>query len=435
MAAAAATASGSGAGAGEAPEDKPIEVFRKDYKRPPFLVKHIELDVSLEPEATVVSSRLTIVRSLDHCPAGTDLELDGADIIEKSTRRVAINDKDLADSASDGAAAAGADTYTIVTTRGNSKMVIPEAVLPAGDTEFVFASEVTFSPKANLQLQGLYMSKGLYCTQCEATGFRRITWHTDRPDVLSTYRVRVEANKEDNPVLLSNGNVADSGDVDGDATRHYMVYDDPSPKPSYLFALVAGQLGHLEDSFTTKSGRVVRLRAYAQPDVVDRLSHAMASLKRAMKWDEDTFGLEYYLDNMSMVGVDDFNQGAMENQSLLIFTTPALLHTPTTTTDDMAQRIEGIVGHEYFHSWSGNKVTVRSWFELCLKEGLTKFRDGWFSADCNGHAHRRIVEVKRLREAQFPEDAGPMAHPCRPDSYISFESYYSATGASASARC
>ena len=281
-------------------------------------------------------------------------------------------------------------------------------------------------PQENSLLEGLYKSGGNFCTQCEAEGFRGITFFLDRPDVMATYTTRIEADKAKYPVLLGNGNLVEEGEV-GDGTRHFTVWEDPFRKPCYLFALVAGDLAMREDTFTTSSGRTVALRIFVQAQNIGKVDFAMQSLKRSMKWDEDTFGLEYDLDLFNIVAVDDFNMGAMENKSLNIFNSRLVLATPDTATDGDFARIEGVVGHEYFHNWTGNRVTCRDWFQLTLKEGLTVYRDQEFSADMNSRPVKRIEDVVRLRAAQFTEDSGPMAHPIRPESYIKMDNFYTLT--------
>ena len=271
---------------------------------------------------------------------------------------------------------------------------------------FVLETDVEIDPEANHALDGLYMSGGRFCTQCEAEGFRKITWYADRPDVLARFTVRIEAPKRFGR-LLSNGNMLEFGDLPGG--RHYAVWRDPFPKPCYLFALVAGELDVLEDHFVTASGRTVDLRIYVDPGAAPRAAYAMDSLKRAMRWDEQAFGLEYDLDLFMIVAVRDFNFGAMENKGLNIFNSSLVLADPVTATDFDYERIEAVVAHEYFHNWTGNRVTCRDWFQLCLKEGLTVFREQAFSADQRGRAVQRIKDVKALRARQFAEDAGPGA--------------------------
>ena len=290
---------------------------------------------------------------------------------------------------------------------------------------FVLDTEVAIRPGANKSLEGLYASSGLLCTQCEAQGFRKITWFLDRPDVMARYRTRITADPERYPVLLSNGNDIARGDLDDG--RHYVVWEDPHPKPAYLFALVAGRLACVDDTFTTGSGREVALRIHVQPHNADRCGHAMRSLKRAMRWDEDVYGLEYDLDTFMIVAVDDFNMGAMENKGLNVFNSAYVLARPDTATDRDFAAIETVVAHEYFHNWTGNRVTCRDWFQLSLKEGLTVFRDQEFSADVASRAVKRIRDVRLLRTHQFAEDAGPMAHPVRPGSYIEISNFYTVT--------
>ena len=280
-------------------------------------------------------------------------------------------------------------------------------------------------PAANTSLDGLYMSGGRFCTQCEPEGFRTITWYPDRPDVLSRFHVRIEAEKAAYPHLLSNGNKVGEGDVDGG--RHFAEWDDPLPKPSYLFALVAGELDVLEDSFVTMTDRTVALRIFVDPGMSPRSAYAMDALKRSMKWDEEVYGREYDLDLFMIVAVRDFNFGAMENKGLNIFNSSLLLADPETATDADFERIESVVAHEYFHNWTGDRITCRDWFQLCLKEGFTVYRDQGFSADMRGQAVQRIKDVRLLRARQFPEDSGPLAHPVRPASYLKIDNFYTAT--------
>ncbi|MEB3322524.1 MAG: aminopeptidase N [Synechococcaceae cyanobacterium] len=290
---------------------------------------------------------------------------------------------------------------------------------------FLLSSRVRIHPHSNSSLEGLYVSGGLFTTQCEAEGFRRITFHPDRPDVLSRFRVRIEADRDAAPVLLSNGNCVETGDLP--EGRHYAVWDDPFPKPSYLFALVAGRLEEVEDTFTTAGGRAVRLRLHVEPGDVPYTAHALASLKRAMAWDEQVYGLEYDLDEYNIVAVRHFNMGAMENKSLNIFNSKLVLADATTATDGELERIESVIAHEYFHNWTGNRITCRDWFQLSLKEGLTVFRDQGFSADQHGDALVRIEHVAHLRNTQFREDAGPTAHPVQPDAYQAIDNFYTTT--------
>ncbi|MFQ6537458.1 MULTISPECIES: aminopeptidase N [Aphanothece] len=294
---------------------------------------------------------------------------------------------------------------------------------------FVLESRVRLHPETNTTLEGLYVSGGLFTTQCEAEGFRRITFHPDRPDLLSPFRVRIEADRQACPVLLSNGNCIEAGLLEDPAGqgRHYAVWDDPFPKPSYLFALVAGRLEEVSDLFTTASGRPVKLRIHVEPGDAPYTAHAMASLKRAMAWDEQRYGLEYDLDEFNIVAVRHFNMGAMENKSLNIFNSKLVLADAETATDAELERIESVVAHEYFHNWTGNRITCRDWFQLSLKEGLTVFRDQSFTADLHGQALNRIENVSLLRNTQFREDAGPTAHPVQPDAYQAIDNFYTTT--------
>ena len=290
---------------------------------------------------------------------------------------------------------------------------------------FVLETEVAVRPGENKSLEGLYASAGNLCTQCEAEGFRKITWFPDRPDVMARYRTRIAGDPGRFPVMLSNGNEVERGAL-GDG-RRYVVWEDPFPKPSYLFALVAGRLECVADTFTTRSGREVALRIHVEPHNLDKCAHAMRSLKRAMRWDEEVYGLEYDLDTFMIVAVDDFNMGAMENKGLNVFNSKYVLARPDTATDADFAAIEAVIAHEYFHNWTGNRVTCRDWFQLSLKEGLTVFRDQEFSADTGSRAVKRIRDARLLRSHQFPEDAGPMAHPVRPDSYIEIGNFYTVT--------
>lgn len=378
--------------------ETPPPVRLSDYVPPSHLIDEVFLDFDLQPSATVVRARMTVRR---HGPVDLPLELDG-DGLKTLTIRI------------DGRALASTDYQETA-----SRLVIGD--LPAS---FVLETEVEIDPAGNTALMGLYMSGGRYCTQCEAEGFRRITWFPDRPDVLSRYTVRVVADAAFEH-LLSNGNLTDRGLLDGG--RHFAVWTDPFPKPCYLFALVAGELDVLEDSFTTASGRQVALRVFVDPGMASRAAYALDSLKRAMRWDEEVFGLEYDLDLFMIVAVRDFNFGAMENKGLNIFNSALLLADSATATDLDYERIESVVAHEYFHNWTGDRITCRDWFQLCVKEGLTVFRDQEFSADMRGAAVQRIKDVKALRARQFSEDAGPLAHPVRPSSYLKIDNFYTAT--------
>ena len=377
----------------------PGTIRRADYTPPPFLIETVDLDVELGKKTTDVRARLAVRRNPAAVAKPLDLVLDGKKMELVSVRL-------------DGEPAGHQATAETLTVRG-----VPES----------FALEITtrLRPQENTELTGLYKSRDLFCTQCEAEGFRRITYFLDRPDVMARYTTRIVADRALAPVLLSNGNLVESGLLaDG---RHFARWEDPFPKPSYLFALVAGPLECLEDRFTTRSGREVTLRIYVRPGDVGRCGHAMESLKKSMKWDEDVYGLEYDLDTFMIVAIDDFNMGAMENKGLNVFNSKLVLANPETATDLDYHSIESVVAHEYFHNWTGNRVTCRDWFQLSLKEGLTVFRDQQFSADMGSAADARIDDVRRLRASQFPEDAGPMAHPVRPDSYIEINNFYTAT--------
>ncbi|MBP3127653.1 aminopeptidase N [Thalassospira sp. ER-Se-21-Dark] len=383
--------------------EQPQEIRREDYKEPDFIVEKVELVFDLDRDVTNVKSRLFMAANpVRGTGKGDEVFLHGEDMKLLS---VTLNETRLASS-----------DFTVDQEGLRFK---------APGQNFIAELETQISPANNTRLEGLYVSQSAFCTQCEAEGFRRITYFPDRPDVMATYKVTINANKESCPVLLSNGNLIDSGDLDGG--RHFAVWEDPFPKPSYLFALVAGDLACVEDSFKTMSGRDVALRIFVEHGNEDRCDYAMDSLKRSMKWDEEVYGLEYDLDLFNIVAVSDFNMGAMENKSLNVFNAKFVLARPDTATDGDYERIESIVAHEYFHNWSGNRVTCRDWFQLSLKEGLTVFRDQEFSADQRSRPVQRIKDVNALRAAQFPEDAGPLAHPVRPDSYMEINNFYTAT--------
>ena len=380
---------------------EPTATRLADYAPPPFLVDEVDLDFELDEERTVVRAKLEVRRN-PAAESAVDLILDGEGL---DTRAVCI----------DG-----------VPVSGNRVEIAAETltVRDAPDA-FVLDTEVAIRPGANKSLEGLYASSGNLCTQCEAEGFRKITWSLDRPDVMARYRVRIVGDPGRYPVMLSNGNDVERGTLDDG--RRYVVWEDPFPKPSYLFALVAGRLECVEDHFTTRSGREVTLRIYVEPHNIDRCGHAMDSLRRAMRWDEEVYGLEYDLDTFMIVAVDDFNMGAMENKGLNIFNSAYVLARPDTATDRDFAAIETVIAHEYFHNWTGNRVTCRDWFQLSLKEGLTVFRDQQFTADMSLREVKRIRDVRLLRTHQFAEDAGPMAHPVRPDSYIEISNFYTVT--------
>jgi aminopeptidase N len=375
----------------------------KDYKPSDYLIDQVSLNVALHPNDTKVVSTLKMRANPASKLANAPLELEGENIELKS---VSINGELV-----------GANRYAVM----DEQLIIPD--VPAG--EFELTIETSCNPDTNTALSGLYRSNGVFCTQCEAEGFRRITYFLDRPDVLATYKVRVEAEKADVPVLLANGNPVEQGELEGG--RHYAVWDDPWPKPAYLFALVAGDLAVVTDHFTTLSGRRVELRIYVEQGKEDRCDWAMECLKASMKWDEDAFGREYDLDIFMIVAVPDFNMGAMENKGLNVFNDKYILARSDTATDQDHVNIEAIIAHEYFHNWTGNRITCRDWFQLCLKEGLTVFRDQEFTSDMRSRAVKRIQDVRTLRSHQFPEDAGPLAHPVRPQSYVEINNFYTAT--------
>ena len=380
-------------------ETQPKTIYLKDYTPPHYEVDAIALHVELDETATRVTSTLTIRRNGDEAKP---LVLDGQDMTLLGLR---LNDTTLS---------------------GQDYRIEPEALIindvPA---EFTLEVKTQLNPKANTSLEGLYLSSGNFCTQCEAEGFRKITYYPDRPDVMALFTTTIVGDKTKYPVLLSNGNLIEHGETDDG--RHWATWQDPFKKPSYLFALVAGDLRCIEDEFDTMSGRNVALKIYVEAHNIDKCDHAMASLKRAMKWDEEVYGREYDLDIYMIVAVDDFNMGAMENKGLNVFNSKYILAKPETATDDDYIGIEGVVAHEYFHNWSGNRVTCRDWFQLSLKEGFTVFRDQTFSGDIFSKAVKRIEDVNQLRSLQFVEDSGPMAHPVRPESYVEINNFYTLT--------
>ena len=378
-----------------------VAVRLADYRSPAYRITHTDLTFELADGTTRVTSQLTLERDPSTLP-GTPLVLDGQALelvsVAVDGRRLEANEIQV-----------DAESLTLFD-------------VPAVCTVTVVTD---IHPETNTALEGLYKSGSMYCTQCEAEGFRRITYYLDRPDVLARFRTTLIADATRYPVLLSNGNlIADAALADG---RRQVTWEDPFPKPSYLFALVAGDLALLEDSFTTQSGRLVALRIYSEPHNIGQCGYAMEALKRAMRWDETAYGREYDLDIFMIVAVDDFNMGAMENKGLNIFNTSAVLASADTATDASYLRVEGIVGHEYFHNWSGNRVTCRDWFQLSLKEGFTVFRDEQFSADMNSATVKRIEAVSLLRSVQFAEDASPLAHPVRPQSYLEISNFYTPT--------
>ena len=378
--------------------DTPQAIYLKDYTPPAYWVDTVDLDVAIHVGYAVVSATLAMRRN-----TGGPLVLNGEEVALES---IAIDGRVL-----------GADEYTVA-----DELLTVHATLPE---QFTLRTVSRIAPDHNTQLSGLYRSKDGYFTQCEAQGFRRITWFLDRPDVMAVYTLTIHADKAAFPVLLGNGNPVAAGDeADG---RHWATWHDPFKKPCYLFAMVAAKLDVLEDHYVTTSGRRVRCAVYVEPGKLDQCDHAMAALKKSMQWDEDTFGLEMDLDHYMIVAVGDFNMGAMENKGLNIFNTKYVLARPDTATDIDYQNIDRVVAHEYFHNWTGNRVTCRDWFQLSLKEGLTVFRDQQFGMDVHSRGVTRIQEVRTLRTAQFPEDAGPMAHPIRPASYAEINNFYTAT--------
>jgi aminopeptidase N len=382
---------------------EPQVIYLKDYKVPSYVIESTSLNFQLFEDETLVTTELVVKRNTECQEQNPVLELYGHEDVELC--QITIDGKELS-----------ADQYQ----REGEILTIPS--LPES---YTLRSVSRIHPESNTALEGLYKSDGMFCTQCEAEGFRRITFFPDRPDVMSVFSTTVEADKKRYPELLSNGNPVARGEAEGE--RHWVTWEDPFPKPAYLFALVAGDLQHIEDDFTTMSGRKVTLRIFAEKKDLDKLDYAMTSLKNAMTWDEETYGREYDLDIYMIVAVDFFNMGAMENKGLNIFNTSCVLANPATTTDSGFQRVEAVVAHEYFHNWSGNRVTCRDWFQLSLKEGFTVFRDAEFSADMNSRTVKRVEDVSLLRTAQFAEDSGPMAHPIRPDSFIEISNFYTLT--------
>ena len=374
-------------------------IYLADYQAPKFLISDVEIEAKLGDKKSVITTRLKVHRNGKHSDA---LMLNGEKLVLLS---VALDNTRLT-----------AEQYSIT-----------DHALEIGDVpdNFVLETVTQLEPHLNTELSGLYQSSGNFCTQCEAEGFRRITYFLDRPDVLSKYTVTISADTKANPVLLSNGNLVDSGNNE-DGT-HWARWHDPHPKPCYLFALVAGDLECISDSFTTMSGQSVALNIYAQAHNIDKCDHAMQSLKKSMLWDEQVYGREYDLSIYNVVAVDDFNMGAMENKGLNVFNSKYVLANQQTATDADYEGIESVIGHEYFHNWSGNRVTCRDWFQLSLKEGFTVFRDQEFSADMGSRSVKRIRDVQTLRAYQFKEDAGPMAHPVRPESYQEINNFYTVT--------
>ncbi len=381
--------------------DQGQPVRLSDYRVPDYLVDAVALDILLHRTATRVRATLKL-RPNPAGVAGAPLHLDGDELVPTAI-------------ALDGAAlplsCATAERLTILDP--------PQRV-------FTLEIETLLDPSANTKLMGLYRSGSAYCTQCEAEGFRRITYYLDRPDVLSVFTTRIEGTRQETPVLLGNGNPVARGEVPG-TDRHYAVWHDPHPKPAYLFAVVGGRLDALEDEFVTSEGRRVALAIYVEPGKVNQAGYAMDALKRSMRWDEEVFGRAYDLDVFNIVAVSDFNMGAMENKGLNIFNDKYVLASPELATDSDYAGIETVIAHEYFHNWTGNRITCRDWFQLSLKEGLTVFRDHEFSSDQRSRAVKRIADVRALRARQFAEDGGPLAHSVRPDSYLEINNFYTAT--------
>ncbi|MDC0663793.1 aminopeptidase N [Marinobacter sp. SS21] len=382
--------------------NQPRTVYLSEYRVPAFLVDHVDLRFELFEEGARVHSTLAVRRNPEFPGRADALELDGDRLHLEAVR---LDGESLTAAAYDDQ---------------GDKLVVPGV-----PDRFALDVVTWIEPQNNTRLEGLYKSSGMFCTQCEAEGFRSITFFPDRPDVMARFRTRIEADKSAYPILLSNGNDVDRGDLDNG--RHYVTWEDPFPKPCYLFALVAGDLVEKNDRFTTCSGRDIDLRIYVEPRNASKCDHALDSLKRSMRWDEEVYGREYDLDIFMIVAVDDFNMGAMENKGLNIFNSSCVLASPDTATDLAFQRIEAIVAHEYFHNWSGNRVTCRDWFQLSLKEGFTVFRDAEFSADMGSATVKRIEDATLLRTSQFAEDAGPMAHPVRPASYMEISNFYTLT--------
>ena len=382
--------------------NQPPTTYLADYRPPVYLIDHVELQVQLHEQGTRVQAKLQIRRNPQADPQETTLCLQGEAL---QHQWIAINGTRLAD----------------------EDLIFSEhqVAIPNPPTRFTLTSAVQIAPETNQALEGLYRSGNMFCTQCEAEGFRRITWYIDRPDVMATFQVRIEAEKARYPVLLSNGNLLEQGDLP--AGRHYALWHDPLPKPCYLFALVAGELHYIQGQHTTSSGKSVTLRIYTEPDNIHQCDHALYALKQAMRWDEQHYGREYDLELYNIVAATDFNMGAMENKGLNIFNAKYVLASPTTATDQDYQAIESVITHEYFHNWTGNRITCRDWFQLSLKEGLTVYRDQTFSADQIARSVKRIEDVNLLRMHQFTEDASPMAHPVRPDAYIEIRNFYTAT--------
>ena len=381
---------------------QPSTIYLKDYQKPDFAIVSTQLEFVLEEEFALVTSTLTICKQEHAGSEANTLSLHGQELELVS---VTLNGQELTEA-----------EYSV-----DSEYLTLSQL--KDENELICVTKI--KPQENTSLEGLYKSNTMFCTQCEAEGFRKITYFQDRPDVMGEFTTKIIADKTRYPVLLSNGNKIDSGELENN--KHWATWHDPFKKPCYLFALVAGDLEYIEDRYTTMSGRDVELKIYVEPKDLDKCDHAMQSLKNSMKWDEDVYGREYDLDIFMIVAVDDFNMGAMENKGLNIFNTSCILANPKTTTDAGFQRVEGVVAHEYFHNWSGNRVTCRDWFQLSLKEGFTVFRDAEFSSDMGSRTVKRVEDVSLLRTLQFAEDAGPMAHPVQPSSFIEISNFYTLT--------
>ncbi|MCP1624590.1 aminopeptidase N [Pseudomonas nitroreducens] len=382
--------------------EQPKVIYLKDYQAPEYLIDETNLTFELYEDHTLVHAQLVMRRNPERGDGLPPLVLDGQQLELLS---LALDDQALE--------------------AGQYQQDENHLTLQPTAQTFTVDSTVRIHPESNTALEGLYKSGKMFCTQCEAEGFRKITYYLDRPDVMSSFTTTLSAEQHQYPVLLSNGNPVASGSEEGG--RHWATWQDPFKKPAYLFALVAGDLWCVEDQFTTLSEREVTLRIYVEPENIDKVQHAMDSLKNSMRWDEKVYGREYDLDIFMIVAVNDFNMGAMENKGLNIFNSSCVLAKAETATDAAHQRVEGVVAHEYFHNWSGNRVTCRDWFQLSLKEGFTVFRDSEFSADMNSRTVKRVEDVAFLRTNQFAEDAGPMAHPVRPDSFIEISNFYTLT--------
>ena len=381
----------------------PRTIRLADYRPPNYLIETTDLNVRIFADHTDVTAVIQFYANPAVADAvGQPLELMGASL---ELRTLQLDGREL--------------------TPAQYQLHEERLVVPGVPARFTLTIDTRIDPKANTSLEGLYLSKGMYCTQCEAEGFRKITFYLDRPDVMAKFRTRIEADKKSCPILLSNGNPIQRGELGNG--RHYVIWEDPFKKPCYLFALVAGDLAVVEDRFTTMSGRDVLLQIFVEPHDLDKCDHAMLSLQKSMRWDEEVYGREYDLDIYMIVAVSHFNMGAMENKGLNVFNTSCVLANAATTTDAGFQRVESVIAHEYFHNWSGNRVTCRDWFQLSLKEGFTVFRDQEFSADMGSRIVNRIDDVAMLKTVQFAEDSGPMAHPVRPDSYIEINNFYTTT--------